>query len=83
MTHTFQPRGICPRRISIELDGETITRVHFEGGCDGNLTGIANLVQGMNARDVITKFAGTRCGSRKTSCPDQLAQALEKALNQE
>ncbi|MCL2532207.1 MAG: TIGR03905 family TSCPD domain-containing protein [Oscillospiraceae bacterium] len=81
MTHTYPTRGICPRRILVELDGETITRVHFEGGCDGNLTGIAKLVQGMNAHDVIAKFAGTRCGPRATSCPDQLSQALEQALN--
>jgi len=80
MTHHFKPRGICPRTISLELDGEVIRSVRFEGGCSGNLTGISSLVEGMNARELIAKFKGTRCGPRATSCPDQLAQALEEAL---
>ena len=80
MTYNYTPRGICPRSISIELEGETIRSVRFDGGCAGNLTGISNLVEGMAARDVIAKFKGTRCGNKPTSCPDQLAKALEEAL---
>jgi len=80
MTYNYKPRGICPRSISVELDGETIRSVQFDGGCAGNLTGISNLVEGMQARDVIAKFKGTRCGNKPTSCPDQLSKALEEAL---
>ena len=80
MTYNYKPRGICPRSISVDLDGETIRSVQFDGGCAGNLTGISNLVEGMPAREVIAKFKGTRCGNKPTSCPDQLAKALEEAL---
>ena len=80
MTYNYKPRGICPQSISVELDGELIRAVRFDGGCAGNLTGIANLVEGMPARDVIAKFQGTRCGRKPTSCPDQLSRALEEAL---
>jgi len=83
MTYKYKPRGICPRAISVELEGETIRSVLFEGGCAGNLAGISNLVEGMRANDVIAKFKGTRCGQKATSCPDQLSQALEKALAEE
>jgi len=80
MTHQFKPRGVCTRNISVELDGDIIRRVQFDGGCAGNLTGIAKLVEGMRASEVIEKFKGTRCGAKATSCPDQLSQALEEAL---
>ncbi|MDR2752828.1 MAG: TIGR03905 family TSCPD domain-containing protein [Oscillospiraceae bacterium] len=80
-THQYQTKGICPRKITIELEGETIRSVHFDGGCAGNLTGISKLVAGMNARDIIEKFKGTTCGYKKTSCPDQLSLALQEALH--
>jgi len=83
MTYHYKTKGTCARAITVELDGDIIRSVEFEGGCNGNLLGISKLVQGMNAREVITKFRGTRCGPRATSCPDQLSQALEAALNQE
>jgi len=80
MTNHYKPHGICPRSISVELEGEIIRAVRFDGGCAGNLTGISNLVVGMNAREVIAKFKGTSCGKKPTSCPDQLSLALEQAL---
>ena len=67
--------------IEIELDGETIKDVIFTGGCNGNLNGISKLIKGMNARDVIEKLEGTRCGVNETSCPDQLSKALKQALD--
>ncbi len=67
--------------IEIELDGETIKDVIFTGGCNGNLNGISKLIKGMNARDVIEKLEGTRCGVNETSCPDQLSKALRQALD--
>ena len=80
MTYTYKPSGVCTRGISVELDGGVIRRVEFNGGCAGNLAGISRLVEGMRAEEVIAKFSGTRCGSKATSCPDQLAKALEEAM---
>ena len=80
--YTFYPQGVCSMMIEIELDGETIKDVIFTGGCNGNLNGISKLIKGMNARDVIEKLEGTRCGVNETSCPDQLSKALRQALDQ-
>lgn len=78
----YIPKGVCSQAIDIELDGDIIKHVQFTGGCHGNLQGISRLVEGMNAHDAITKIRGIRCGFKSTSCPDQLANALEAALNQ-
>lgn len=80
MTYTYTPRGVCSRQIQIELDNDIIMDVRFIGGCNGNTQGIGALVKGMNARDVINRTKGIDCGGRGTSCPDQLAKALEMAL---
>ena len=80
MTYQYKPKGVCTRGITVELDGGVIRSVAFNGGCAGNLTGISRLVEGMDAGEIIAKFKGTRCGSKATSCPDQLARALEEAL---
>ncbi len=72
-------RGTCSRSIDVELDGKVIKSVVFEGGCPGNLSGISRLVEGMDIDHVISRFAGTQCGNRPTSCPDQMAKALTEA----
>ena len=77
--YTYQTKGTCSREIEVELDGKTIRRVAFAGGCPGNLAGISRMVGGMDIDFVIEKFAGTRCGNRPTSCPDQLSVALREA----
>lgn len=77
----YNTKGVCSSYIDIELDGEIIKSVSFTGGCHGNLQGISSLVQGMNARDAITRLKGIRCGYKATSCPDQLATALEALLD--
>ena len=82
MTYTYMPKGVCSRKMTVELDGEIIKSVKVEGGCNGNLQGISSLVTGMNARDAIAKMRGIRCGFKSTSCPDQLSLALEEALQQ-
>ena len=82
MTYTFTPRGVCSRRMTVELEDGVIRAVHVEGGCDGNLQGISRLVVGMSAQDAIDRLKGIRCGFRPPSCPDQLSQALEQALAQ-
>ena len=76
-------QGTCSRSIDIELDGKKIKRVAFEGGCPGNLSGIGRLVEGMDVDLVMSRLAGTQCGNRATSCPDQLAKALAEAYEAE
>lgn len=78
---TYFPRGTCSRQIDVTLnDDNTIREVRFTGGCNGNTTGISRLVVGMKAEDVIARLKGTHCGPRPTSCPDQLALALERCM---
>ena len=74
---TYKTKGVCSRSIEIELDGDTIDSVKFNGGCHGNTQGISQLVAGMKVDDVIKRLKGINCGGRGTSCPDQLALALE------
>ena len=72
----YKTKGVCSRSIDIELDGDTIKSVKFNGGCNGNTKGIASLVQGMKIDDVIARLKGTDCGGIGTSCPDQLFQGV-------
>ncbi|MDO4299332.1 MAG: TIGR03905 family TSCPD domain-containing protein [Lachnospiraceae bacterium] len=78
----YKPKGVCSQNIIVELDGDTIKKVEFIGGCSGNTQGVASLVRGMKAEEAISRLEGIRCGFRPTSCPDQLAKALRKALEQ-
>ena len=81
MTYTYTPRGVCSRRMVVELsDSGVIENVRIDGGCSGNLQGISRLVVGMKAEEAIARMEGISCGGKPTSCPDQLAQALRKAL---
>jgi uncharacterized protein (TIGR03905 family) len=74
-------KGVCSRSVSFELDeNHRVTGVSFVGGCNGNLKGVAALCEGMLAEDIIARCKGITCGFKSTSCPDQLAQALEEAL---
>ena len=83
MEYSYIPKGVCSRKINIELDGDVIKKCEFIGGCAGNTTGICALVKGMNVRDAISRLKGIDCRGRGTSCPDQLSIALEKALENE
>ena len=78
----YQTKGTCSAYIDIELDGDIIRSVSFFVGCYGNLQGISKLVEGMKAEDAIAKLKGIKCGFKPTSCPDQLARALEGMINQ-
>ena len=80
MTHTYRPKGVCSQRMTIELEDGVIRDVQILGGCNGNLQGISALVRGMKAEDAIERMRGIRCGMKNTSCPDQLAKALEEAM---
>ena len=81
MVYNYRTRGTCSRLINFEVEDGIVRNVSFEGGCNGNLKGIAALVEGMNIDDVIAKVEGIRCGFKSTSCPDQLAQALREVKN--
>lgn len=83
MKHTYFPKGTCSRRIDFELEGGIVRNARFTGGCNGNTTGLCRLIEGMPVREVIARLKGIPCGMRPTSCPDQLARALEAALAQE
>ena len=74
----YKTRGTCSTLIDIETNGDTIESVVFTGGCNGNLQGISALVKGMKIEDAITRLKGIKCGFKNTSCPDQLAIALEE-----
>lgn len=73
----YQTKGTCSSAIDIEVNDGIIESVTFTGGCNGNLQGISSLVQGMKVDEAISKLKGIRCGMKATSCPDQLARALE------
>ncbi len=77
---THITRGTCSTQIDVDVQDGIINSVTFTGGCNGNLQGITRLVTGMKATDAIRRLEGIRCGYKNTSCPDQLAQALRKAL---
>lgn len=83
MTYTYYTKGTCSRQMNIELEDGIVRDVEILGGCNGNLKGIRSLVLGMKAEDVIERLRGIRCGDKETSCPDQLAIALEQALSQQ
>ncbi len=72
----YTPRGVCSRKMKIEIEENIITGVTIEGGCSGNTQGVSRLLIGMKTEDAIKKLSGIKCGFKSTSCPDQLAQAL-------
>ncbi len=76
----FKTRGTCSSQISFEIENGKLKNVRFSNGCSGNLQGISSLVEGMPAQEVITKLKGIDCQGRGTSCPDQLASAIESVL---
>ena len=78
----YTTKGTCSREINFEVADGKLHGVSFVGGCNGNLQGISKLVEGMKVEEVIARLEGIRCGFKPTSCPDQLAQGLERALSQ-
>ena len=73
---TYTTRGVCARSSDIDIENDVIVSRKFNGGCNGNTSGISSLVVGMTVDEVIKRLEGIRCGLKPTSCPDQLAQAL-------
>lgn len=81
MEYRFTPRGVCSREMIIDLEGDIIKSVSIIGGCAGNTAGISRLIEGMKVDEAIKRLKGIPCGFKVTSCPDQLAIALEQAKN--
>ena len=78
----YKTKGSCSTSIDVELKDGVIDSVKFTGGCNGNLQGISALVKGMKPEEAISRLKGIRCGFKPTSCPDQLAHALEEMIAQ-
>ena len=74
----FQTRGVCSSAIDFDVVDNKVTNVRFQGGCSGNTQGVAALVEGMDIDEAIKRMRGIKCGFKPTSCPDQLATALEQ-----
>ena len=79
MEYRYVPKGVCSKEMIIELEGDIIKNVKIVGGCAGNTVGVSKLIEGMKIEDAIKRLKGIPCGYKGTSCPDQLAQALEEA----
>ena len=79
--YSYAPKGVCSRSISFDIKDNKVTNLSFVGGCNGNLQGLSKLAEGMDVDDVINKLSGISCGSKGTSCPDQLAHALMEIQN--
>lgn len=80
--YTYEPQGVCSVRIDFEIEDNIVRNVRFTRGCNGNTQGIGALVEGMQVDEVIKRLKGTNCNGRGTSCPDQLARALELSKEQ-
>ena len=78
MHKTYKTSGTCSTQIDFDVEDGKIYNLVFTGGCNGNLKGIAALVEGQKVEDVIDRIKGIKCGFKQTSCPDQLAKALEE-----
>ena len=78
--YIYRPRGTCSTEMRFELEDGIIRSLRVMNGCNGNLKGIAALVQGQKIEDVISRLEGIKCGPRPTSCPDQIAKGLKAYL---
>lgn len=80
MQYTYQPKGVCARKISFEIEDGIVKNIRFTGGCSGNTQGVSALAEGMTTDEIIERLSGIRCGFKGTSCPDQLAKAVKEAI---
>lgn len=80
MIYTYKTQGTCSTHIELEIEDDIVQNVVFWNGCNGNLQGISRLVKGMAVSEVVSRLSGIRCASRSTSCPDQLAKALQEMM---
>ncbi|MBQ3251840.1 MAG: TIGR03905 family TSCPD domain-containing protein [Oscillospiraceae bacterium] len=82
MHYEYKTKGTCSQKILFDIEDGKVKNVEFISGCNGNLQGIGRLVEGMDVQEVIDRISGIRCGMKPTSCPDQLATALKKAMQE-
>jgi len=80
MTFTHRNKGTCSTQVQFDIESGKLYNVRFTGGCNGNLKGISALLEGMDAVEAVRKLKGLKCNFKSTSCPDQLSQAIEGAL---
>ena len=80
MKFEYRTTGVCSRSICVDIEDGIVKDVEFVGGCNGNLKGICALVKGLSCDEVKEKLSGIRCGLKSTSCPDQLAKAIDEAV---
>lgn len=80
--YQYKTHGTCSQYIHFDVQDGKVHNVTFAGGCNGNLKGIGSLVEGMEVEEVIRRVEGITCGMKKTSCPDQLAEALKAYLEE-
>jgi uncharacterized protein (TIGR03905 family) len=78
MSYSYRTKGVCAQMITFDVEDNKVRNVKFLGGCSGNTQGVARLIEGMDKDEAIARIEGIRCGMKKTSCPDQLAQALKE-----
>lgn len=83
MQYNYNPNGVCSRKISFEVEDGIVKNVVFTGGCAGNTQGIAKLCEGRRADELVEILKNIKCGFKNTSCPDQLAKAINKAIKDE
>ena len=81
MQYKFRTKGVCSMEITFDIENDIVHNVRFLGGCSGNTQGVARLCEGRNAKEVAELLAGINCGSKGTSCPDQLAKAIKEAIS--
>lgn len=80
---TYSPSGVCSKQINVEIDdNDIITKVQIIGGCAGNTQGVSRLVEGMNAKEAVSKIQGIKCGFKSTSCPNELSKAIVECLGE-
>ena len=78
MEYVYYPKGVCSIKMVFNIDGDIIKNLKIIGGCPGNTVGVSKLVEGKSIDEVIKLLKGIPCGNKGTSCPDQIAIALEE-----
>ena len=78
MEYRYEPEGVCSYEMIFEIDGDVVKSLKIIGGCAGNTVGVSKLIENKKIDDIIKMLKGINCGSRGTSCPDQIARALEE-----
>jgi uncharacterized protein (TIGR03905 family) len=80
MKYTHKNKGTCSSNVQFDIESGKVHNVTFTNGCNGNLQAISVLIEGMDAAEAVRRLKGLRCGLKSTSCPDQLSEAIEEAL---